>query len=140
MKGRRGEYLRPDWTGRKRPGPSSSARASVRRSYRNRCVICGSRAWKVDHIFPFFFGGTNHPHNLVLLCASCNERKGALLNGPEMHRLAGMGYAEARKALRVAEWARMGEDWIRENLPPRVAKKVLAVKNKHPWAVVELVP
>jgi 5-methylcytosine-specific restriction endonuclease McrA len=45
-----------------------------------RCVACGS-AFDVqyDHVIPLALGGSNAPENLQILCAPCNQRKGAAL-------------------------------------------------------------
>lgn len=132
---KKGEYWRKDWAGRKRPATRAHVRRDIRKAYRNRCAICRTAAWKVDHIFPFFFGGSNKEYNLVLLCETCNKAKGAKLNGFEMRQLAQQGYVEAEKALRIAEWVKQDDDWIEANLPSNIAKKVLTIKHKYSWSV-----
>ena len=46
---------------------------------RHKCAGCGTRHGKmeVDHIMPLARGGTNHRHNLQLLCRHCNRAKSA---------------------------------------------------------------
>ena len=45
-----------------------------------RCVECGSDFdIQYDHVIPFSMGGASTVANLELLCAPCNQRKGAAL-------------------------------------------------------------
>ena len=43
-----------------------------------KCAFCGSSSnLQVDHIIPIARGGTSVPENLQVLCAQCNQSKGA---------------------------------------------------------------
>lgn len=47
---------------------------------RGQCAVCRCdirSAFHVDHVMPLARGGSNHPTNLQLLCAHCNQSKGA---------------------------------------------------------------
>lgn len=55
-----------------------TARRHARSGHYGPCVTCGS--WDdltLDHVQPLILGGRNHPSNWVVLCRSCNSRKGA---------------------------------------------------------------
>lgn len=44
------------------------------------CVACGSTFdIQYDHVIPFSMGGASTPENLQILCASCNQAKGAAI-------------------------------------------------------------
>lgn len=54
--------------------------AAQRTRQRGLCYWCGDRVgrhYHVDHVVPIISGGSNGPENLVITCASCNQRKGA---------------------------------------------------------------
>jgi 5-methylcytosine-specific restriction endonuclease McrA len=45
-----------------------------------RCVECGSGFdIQYDHVIPLALGGANTVQNLQILCAPCNQAKGATL-------------------------------------------------------------
>lgn len=44
------------------------------------CVYCGIEASEIDHILPEYHGGKTIRSNLVMACASCNNKKGSDLN------------------------------------------------------------
>jgi hypothetical protein len=55
--------------------------AELRARQRDRCAYCSTSLKKkghVDHILPLALGGANSPANLQMLCAHCNQSKGAL--------------------------------------------------------------
>ncbi len=52
----------------------------LERLQRMKCAYCRSclkGGYHLDHIVPLALGGTNWPHNLQLLCQTCNLSKGA---------------------------------------------------------------
>ncbi len=68
--------------------PPAPRRASILRELRaavwerdgGACVECGARFdLQYDHVIPLALGGASTLENLQILCAGCNERKGAAL-------------------------------------------------------------
>lgn len=54
--------------------------ARIKGLQRSKCAMCGScikGGYHVDHIFPLAKGGKHEPHNIQLLCPTCNVRKSA---------------------------------------------------------------
>ncbi len=66
------------------PGGPFSAPTALRRSARQHGWRCAYRLWcadrrgelSIDHLVPLARGGTDRLHNLRIVCADCNERKG----------------------------------------------------------------
>ena len=66
------------------PGGPFSAPTALRRSARQHGWRCAYRLWcaerrselSIDHLVPLVRGGTDRLHNLRIVCADCNERKG----------------------------------------------------------------
>ena len=67
---------------RDRTIPQATKNAVWRRDG-ERCQLCSETngPWHIDHIFPYSKGGSNSLENLRILCATCNLRKGALIEG-----------------------------------------------------------
>lgn len=66
--------------GQRRQPIARELRLSVFERDGGRCVECGSNFdLQYDHIIPVAMGGATTVENLQLLCAPCNQRKGASL-------------------------------------------------------------
>ena len=64
-----------------RPGIPYEVRTLVYERDRGKCQQCGTNQdIQFDHIIPVAWGGSSEPKNLELLCAPCNQRKGASLS------------------------------------------------------------
>jgi 5-methylcytosine-specific restriction endonuclease McrA len=64
---------------RRQPVPRDVRRAVFERDG-GRCVECGSSFdLQYDHVIPLALGGANTAENLQVLCAPCNQAKGAAL-------------------------------------------------------------
>ena len=45
-----------------------------------RCALCDSTKYiQIHHVIPRGAGGTNHPHNLITLCADCHAAAHGIL-------------------------------------------------------------
>lgn len=54
--------------------------ARIKGLQRSKCAMCAgciNGGYHVDHIFPLSKGGKHEPHNIQLLCPTCNVRKSA---------------------------------------------------------------
>lgn len=51
--------------------------SEVVQATRRSVCSCGDPATETDHVWPRYWGGTDHPDNLQRLCGTCNRRKGA---------------------------------------------------------------
>lgn len=54
--------------------------ARIKELQKAKCAICScgiASAFHVDHIMPLAKGGKHEPHNIQLLCPTCNVRKSA---------------------------------------------------------------
>lgn len=61
--------------------PSEDLKRQVRERDNNACLCCGDstrRILQVDHVHPFYLGGSNILDNLQTLCGRCNRQKGTL--------------------------------------------------------------
>ncbi len=53
-------------------------RRALERLYGKKCIKCGEvRGLRLDHVLPFSKGGDFSLGNLQLLCAACDQAKGA---------------------------------------------------------------
>jgi 5-methylcytosine-specific restriction endonuclease McrA len=51
---------------------------SIKEKFENKCFICGTNEQLcIDHHIPILLGGVMEEKNAVLLCKSCNSKKGA---------------------------------------------------------------
>lgn len=50
-------------------------RKKIRQRDNHTCQQCGKPGNEVDHIIPISQGGTDHPNNLQVLCATCHTTK-----------------------------------------------------------------
>jgi hypothetical protein len=63
---------------RKRTRLSNAVMSEVWMRDQGQCVLCGSQEdLQFDHIVPFSKGGSSEATNLRVLCASCNQKRGA---------------------------------------------------------------
>lgn len=70
---------------KRRSAPGMHTADDIRRIHKEQdghcfwCDVSISEAYHVDHYIPLFRGGSNDPDNLVIACAECNLKKGALM-------------------------------------------------------------
>jgi hypothetical protein len=78
---------------------STSIREWLReRENHEQCIYCGSKErLTVDHMIPTSRGGPDHPDNAVMVCSSCNSRKG----GKRLYEFYGLG--SRNEVPRIAE-------------------------------------
>lgn len=63
--------------GRLRKWPKKQKNRIMNRDGR-KCRICGcTDDLTIDHVVPVSKGGSNRDNNLMILCLTCNQRKGA---------------------------------------------------------------
>ena len=59
---------------------SNSTRKAIYRRDGYRCALCDSTKYiQIHHIITRGAGGTNHPHNLITLCADCHAAAHGIL-------------------------------------------------------------
>ena len=62
----------------KRKALSKRIRLLILEKYKYTCNHCGGRdKLEIDHIKPYFKGGSSDPSNLQVLCKPCNIKKGS---------------------------------------------------------------
>lgn len=67
---------------------SNQVRRGIYRREGYRCALCDSTKYlQIHHIIKRSQGGSNHPHNLICLCADCH----ALAHGMDLRGLVDMG-------------------------------------------------
>ncbi len=69
-------------------GMNKALREKVLSRDGNKCVACGKGDnLSIDHVIPRWVGGSDSVHNLQVMCKTCNERKGFLVNLPLVQRI-----------------------------------------------------
>lgn len=77
---------------------TNAQRKAIYRREGWRCALCDSTKYlQIHHIIRRSQGGSNHPHNLIALCADCH----ALVHGLD---LRGLGEGDGAAPWNQAEW------------------------------------